>query len=133
MITFTVKVDQGELKRTIAKGTRPTVREVALAIEAAMKLSMTGPKSGRKYRRRGVIHRASAPGESPAVDTGFLINSIQTTIKSDTQAEIIIAADYAEALEFGSSKVAARPFVRPAIEGVITRFSKGGILARGRE
>jgi hypothetical protein len=98
-----------------------------------MKMSMTGPKTGRTYKRRGRSHTASAPGESPAVDTGFLINSIQTTIKSDTQAEIVIAAEYAEALEFGSSKVAARPFVRSAIDGVITRFGKGGILARGRE
>lgn len=108
------------------------IRNVAFAIEAEMKVLMTGPKSGRQYRRGSRIHTASAPGEAPAVDTGFLINSIQTHIKSDTEAEIIIPAEYAEGLEFGTSKVAARPFVRPAITGVLKRFNQGGILSSAR-
>lgn len=108
------------------------IRNVAFAIEAEMKQLMTGPKSGRQYRRGSRIHTASAPGEAPAVDTGFLINSIQTTIKSDTEAVIEIPAEYAEGLEFGTSKVAARPFVRPAITGVLKRFNQGGILSSAR-
>lgn len=94
-----------------------------------MKILMAGPKSGREYNRRGRIHVASAPGEAPAVDTGFLINSIQTVIKSDTEAQITIGAEYAEALEFDKN----RPFVRPAIDSVLKRFDSGGFLSSARE
>ena len=109
------------------------VREVAFAVEAEMKLSMTRAKHGKQYPRRGGrIHTASEPGEAPAVDTGHLINSIQTRIISDKEAEITISAEYAEALEEGTSRIAARPFVEPAIEGVIERFEKGGFFHSAR-
>jgi len=126
MISFTVKIDNAALKAEIAAGVRPIIKEIAFGIEAAMKQSMTLPKHGREYKRRGRTHIASAPGEAPAVDTGFLINSIQTVIKSDTEAVITVGAEYAEGLEFGTSKVAARPFIVPAIEGVLGRFGRGG-------
>lgn len=100
------------------------IREIGFNIEAEMKLSMTGPKSGREYRRGGRVHIASARGESPAVDTGFLINSIQTDAK-ETEATITISAEYAEILEFHKD----RPFVRPAIASVLKRFDSGGFLA----
>lgn len=105
------------------------IRRIAFAIEAQMKLLMTGPKTGREYKRGARTHIASAPGEPPAVDTGFLINSIQTVVISDTQAEITIPAEYAAILEFGGGDIAERPFVRPAIQNVIKNFARGGILA----
>lgn len=127
--TVSVKIDEQEIKRTVNTGVKPTVRGVTFAIDAMMKLLMTEPKSGTAYTRGGRTHIASAPGEAPAVDTGFLINSIQTRIISDTEAEIIIPAEYAEALEFGTADLAARPFVRPAIDSVLKDFGRGGILA----
>ncbi len=132
MISFTVKVDSG-LADFIAKGGAQLIRDIAFAIEAEMKILMTGPKHGRQYIRRGRIHTASAPGEPPAVDTGHLIQTIQTTIKSPTEAEIIVPAEYAQALEFGTGRMAARPFVRPAVDGVLKRFGRGGILQSARE
>jgi hypothetical protein len=128
-IIFSVVINQAEFARAVTKGVHPTVKEVAFAIEAAMKLSMTGQKSGREYKRHGRTHIASAPGEAPAVDTGFLINSIQTDIKSETEAVITIGAEYAATLEFQKN----RPFVRPAIDGVLRRVGQGGILATARE
>ena len=104
--------------------------EAALRIEAESKILQTGPKTGREYRRPGGrIHIASADGEAPAVDTGFLINSIQTMRTSETSAEITIAAEYAEVLEFGKE----RPFVRPAIDHVLKQLASGDILAELRE
>lgn len=132
-ITFTVVIDQAAFAQAISKGVAPIVKDVAFAIETAMKLSMTGPKSGRAYKRGGRTHIASAPGEAPAVDTGLLINSIQTDIKSDTEAVITVGAEYAYGLEIGTDKISARPFVRPAIDGVLQRFGQGGILASARE
>lgn len=133
MITFTVKIDQADLQRGIHKDVGGLIKDIAFSIEAEMKRLMTLPKHGREYRRGSRTHTASAPGEAPAVDTGFLINSIRTHIKSDTEAVIEIPAEYAEGLEFGTSRIAERPFVRPAITGVLKRFGRGGILQSARE
>lgn len=123
-LTFQVQI-KGDNNKEIGR----FVRAIAFGIEAEMKLEMTGPKSGREYNRRGRIHIASARGESPAVDTGFLVNSIQTSVKSETEAEITISAEYAEILEFEKD----RPFVRPAIDSVLKRFDSGGFLSQGIE
>lgn len=126
MITFTVRSMSGDVR----KSGRAVISNLAFAVEAEIKRLMTLPKHGRRYKN----HIASAPGEAPAVDTGNLINSIRTTIKSDTEAVIEIPAEYAEGLEFGTDKIAARPFARPAITGVLKRFGqRGGLLQSARE
>jgi len=50
------------------------------------------------------------------VDTGALRNSIQ--VDSVTPIEAIIAphTDYAEFVEFGTSRMAAQPYMRPALD-----------------
>lgn len=106
------------------KDFRRILSSIGFAIEAEAKILMTGPKSGREYNRKGRIHIASAPGEAPAVDTGFLVNSIQADVKSDTETVVTIAAEYAELLEFEMD----RPFVRPTIDSVLKRFDSGGFL-----
>ena len=80
-----------------------------------------GAKSGvlyEKYNPRRT-HKASAAGEPPATDTGFLVNNI--TIVMDIadkglSANVESRADYSSFLEFGTSKMAARPFMQPALE-----------------
>jgi HK97 gp10 family phage protein len=63
-----------------------------------------------------VSHTASAPGEPPAVDTGFLRNSIQVDEVTPNEAIIAPHTDYAEHVEFGTSRMAARPYMRPALD-----------------
>ncbi len=59
------------------------VRKTLFDIEATIKTSMEGPKSGLLYPRPGgTWHQASAPGEAPAIDLGALHNSIQTAMDS---------------------------------------------------
>jgi HK97 gp10 family phage protein len=50
------------------------------------------------------------------VDTGFLRNSIQ--VDSVTPMEAIIAphTDYAEYVEFGTSRMEAQPYMRPGLD-----------------
>jgi hypothetical protein len=108
------------------------IREIAFTLDAEIKISGSEPKHGPTYPRPGGrSHTASAPGESPAIDTGFLHNSIQVDIRSNTEAVILIPPEYAEALEFGTATMAARPFVRPAIDSVTKRFDSGGFLSEG--
>lgn len=101
------------------------VRATALQIEAAAKISMTGPKSGREYRRGKKTHQASGPGEAPAVDTGNLMNSIQTTVESPMRAVVSVNAEYGVWLEFGTVHIAPRPFLGPAFEQAKPIFEAG--------
>lgn len=82
----------------------------------AIRLIQSGPKTGRIYRRRGVEHQASAPGEPPASDTGRLVNSITTNYEPDKlTGRIQFGTEYAPFLEFGTQKMEPRPFARPAL------------------
>lgn len=74
------------------------------------------PKSGRIYRRNSVEHQASAPGESPATDTGRLVQSITTTYDpANIVGYVNVSTEYAAALEFGTPKMAARPYARVSL------------------
>ena len=78
-----------------------------------------GAKSGvvyEKYNPRRT-HRASAAGEPPATDTGYLVSNIFTNIDTDgLGASVESRAEYSSYLEFGTQKMAARPFLQPALE-----------------
>lgn len=78
-------------------------------VEGQLKRSMAEPKSGRRYPRgKQSYHIASAPGESPAVDSGNLTGSI--AIESlGLEARVGTAVKYAPYLETGTSRMAARP------------------------
>jgi phage gpG-like protein len=80
-----------------------------------------GPASGQP---RGDGSRASAPGEYPMSDTGRLAGNIETieATRSNIQAKVGTNIIYGAYLEFGTSKMAARPWLqrsfRQAAEGV---------------
>jgi HK97 gp10 family phage protein len=67
---------------------------------------------------RGAIsgkgHVPSAPGEPPNYDTGVLANNIETTQPGPLRVQVASNAPYSAPLEFGTSRMAARPFMRPA-------------------
>lgn len=64
----------------------------------------------------GKGHIPSSPGEPPNADTRLLDTSIETTIASTNppRVEVTSNAPYSAALEYGTSKMAERPFMRPA-------------------
>lgn len=83
-----------------------------------------GPKTGVIYKRRGVTHQASAPGEAPASDTGALVASGRVDPAHVTRytvaASVTWGVPYAGWLEKGhvtvnGQHVAPRPYARPAI------------------
>lgn len=74
------------------------------------------PKTGTVYTRRGIVHQASAPGEAPATDTGALVNSIDIFPNpSLLQVVVNVSAAYAAALEYGTVKMAPRPYARVSL------------------
>ena len=84
----------------------------------AIKSIQTGSKSGivyQKYNPRRE-HRASAPGESPASDTGNLVSKIKVKQKTKNRVWVESNADYSAYLEYGTSKMQPRPYMLPAFE-----------------
>ena len=79
----------------------------------------TSPRGGRTYVKTHPprTHIASAAGESPATDLGFLVRSIQVEPDLQNLRVRIISlhsiAPYAKRLEYGdlSSRLAPRPFM----------------------
>lgn len=66
---------------------------------------------------QGEGHVPSLPGEPPNRDTGNLDGSIATRKTGELTAETFAGgakAPYAVDLEFGNSKIAERPYMRPA-------------------
>lgn len=111
----------------IAASLAPYARKVIIKtiedIENISKDSMQGPKSGREYPSKGrKMHQASAPGEAPAIDTGNLVNSIQSKMIGATTGIVFTNTEYAPPLEYGSSKMAARPFFLPAAKAAYPAF-----------
>jgi len=69
-----------------------------------------------KYNPRRT-HTASSDGNPPNTDTGYLANNIFEVIDGDKMgASVESRAEYSEFLEFGTSKMDARPFMQPALE-----------------
>lgn len=62
----------------------------------------------------GKNHVPSAPGEFPNRDSGGLQNGFKTDQTGPLSAEFKSETEYSTALEFGTSKMQARPHVRPA-------------------
>ena len=84
----------------------------------AIKSIQTGAKTGivyEKYNPRRT-HRASAPGESPASDTGNLVSKIMVKQKDKNTTQVESGADYSAFLEYGTSKMLPRPFLFPAFQ-----------------
>ena len=84
----------------------------------AIKSIQTGPKSGRTYEKYNPrrTHKASAPGQAPASDTGNLVRNIIVRQVDIDNAAVESNATYSSFLEFGTSKMLARPFLFPATE-----------------
>jgi len=82
------------------------------------------PASGRVYEKYNPrrTHQASAPGEAPMSDTGRLANSIVFDTVGPLTATVGARAVYAAWLEYGTRKMAPRPFMRPAAEVQRARF-----------
>ena len=102
-------------------------------VENTAQESIKNRGTGRTYKRGNITHTASAAGQPPATDTGFLGQNItmNVDVKSNgtVVGQIISAAPYSKALEFGTTNMDARPFMQPALEKnrrkIESMFKKG--------
>jgi len=130
----------------VTKAVRDEVARGALTLQNEMRRSIQkGPKTGRTYRKGSLkggrafkFHRASAPGESPATDSGRLVSHINMFLFRrglSAKAGVTDMSDvrYSRRLEFGGRDkrgvyIAPRPFVRPALikhgRKIVTKIEK---------
>jgi len=111
----------GEVREAVSKAVIGT----ALELQGDIKQSIArGPASGRTYEKYSPrrTHTASAPGQPPMTDTGRLVNSIEFDRIGDLTATVGSKLVYAPWLEYGTSRMAARPFFRPAVEEIGPKF-----------
>lgn len=133
--TFEKNADQA--RRPLFEGLREGAH---LVVRTAKDGIRKGPKTGRVYThrfpsvfvggprraqdRRGQPHRASAPREYPAADTGNLMRSIHDEHEKPVDAaeagdgftiEVAAEAEYAVPLELKPPEKGGRPFLRRAL------------------
>lgn len=101
-----------DARRIIGQATDLVRNDVLKSLHAGSKSGITYVKSNPSR-----VHVASAPGEPPATDTGFLASHVYKDIEDSGLTGIVESrASYSASLEFGTSKTAARPFMQPALE-----------------
>lgn len=102
------------------------MKDVGVEVTNAVRKLLSTPGTGRVYRRRGGrTHRASAPGQPPAVDTGKLRASYGWNTGKDPQGffvDVGTSLKYAPMLEYGTRRMKPRPALRPAVEQVSNRI-----------
>lgn len=125
------RFNAGPLVERIRRGAMQGIFAGIGIVEArAVFLIMNPPKTGRLYRRRGVVHQASAPGEAPANDTGRLVNSRSIQLFPDRlAARLNFGTKYAGMLEYGTPKMEPRPFARRSL--IETRGEVAAAVAAG--
>ena len=117
------------------------LRETAVEIVQEIQLSFNSSPPGRTYKRTKttkslgrdkqgrfkttktsstVTHVASQPGYPPNIDTGRLRASIRFR-KTSEGIRVEDGTDYEVHLELGTSRMKARPFMRPAFDGARQR------------
>lgn len=103
---------------------------VATEARRSVQNSPRGGNTYEKYNPRRT-HKASAAGEAPATDLGFLVRSITTEVDEQSLTVYVLSAHaiapYAKVLEYGSMAggIQPRPFLRPALrkkEKEVTRI-----------
>jgi len=118
------------------------VKQIGAALFAAGSLiEVDAARSITEGAVSGKGHVRSQPGHAPSADTHLLDRSIETALIEPLRAEVSANAPYAVPLEFGTSKMAARPFMAPAaqrkrkevvdlIQRAVSKVVSGGKVVR---
>ena len=84
-MSITFQSNTAALIRQMRSRAQSAVSETAEFVAEHARTDMARAKHGRAYPRPGGrVHIASAPGESPAIDTGYLESSIEVDVNGLT-------------------------------------------------
>ena len=125
-IAMTVALDTSGLISKLRKMTdripieaKQAIADVTLKVEGDAKYAIqTGGRSGRIYKRGSITHQSSASSEFPKTDTGQLVSNITsefTLMGLEATVGSRRGAPHGFMLEFGTSKMAPRPWLMPTL------------------
>ena len=105
-----------------------------IQLQTELRITLSGMGHGVGYfggaKGKGSFRTRSAPGQPPAVDTGTLRNSVQSKpqyIAGTGMTSIVLTGLVAGVnkdariprwLEYGTSRMKARPFIAPSLEAI---------------
>ena len=120
----------GNAKKAVARATMLVTGEAKSSIQSG------GSGETVKKYNPSRTHTQSKPNNPPATDTGFLVSQITMTVDSKVDGsvvgQIISAAPYSKALEFGTVNMQPRPFMQPALnknkKRIVQIFKNEGII-----
>lgn len=116
---MTVQWDTGALQRLEAKHKKNLQRAAYLVVGKAKEKLQTGQSYKRYKGASGVYYRGldpSNPGEPPHKVTGQLQRSVTSQPSADGLNYLVgTNIPYGSFLEFGTSKMAPRPWLRPTL------------------
>jgi hypothetical protein len=105
-----------KLRKAIPPSLKKTIESIAKDVRNTAMASMLQPKHGIVYRKGTLTeHRASAPGEAPASDTGDLLNSI-TVASRRNYTDVGSEKLHGLFMEKGTKRVKKRPYLAPALK-----------------
>ncbi|MEI5687743.1 HK97-gp10 family putative phage morphogenesis protein [Sphingomonas kyungheensis] len=118
----------GRLARSLDNHVSRALYAAGQLVEDEAKGSITrGSAGGQKGGKHQ--HVPSLPGQPPNEEFGGLRGNIETIQEEPFKVIVSSNAEYSQHLEFGTSKMAARPFMGPAINQPRDEVSK--LIAAG--
>jgi HK97 gp10 family phage protein len=109
----------------LQKATREALAKSALEIHKNAVKSIAKSSKGERQKRYNPERtvRVSNEGDAPNNDTGRLIQSIKFEVEEDA-AYVGSNLKYAAWLEFGTEKMAARPWLAPALQNASEKVAQ---------
>lgn len=113
-----IRLFPNELRKLFESENGPVAKELsrrALKVDRKAKQLLSIPGTGRTYGK----HVASAPGQPPSPDFGTLRSSVSWEVAKDAKGlvgRVGTNLEYGKHLELGTKRIAARPFLRPALD-----------------
>ena len=115
----------------VAEVMTDTIEDTVLkAHQYAVQGIQHGPASGRTYQKYKPrrTHKASAPGQYPMSDTGRLASMVEFELpqpgSNRPRGAVGTALYYGPDLEFGTSRMASRPWLMPSVERAAAEISR---------
>lgn len=116
----------GKLADAFEDGRNKAVQESTLAIHREALVLIQDNADGASQIRYGPkrVVNVSKPGDPPNTDTGRLVQSIKFDFPEDGIGLVGSNLNYAKDLEFGTSKMAARPWLSTAVANTAKQVDK---------
>lgn len=129
-VNITCLMIAGEARKAIQRGTKSGTTYYRIPGDKYMTIRAGSPTGtpvafvgGGGKKAISMTHKASKSGEAPATDTGQLVRMIAVDMDAHSAIGYVVSrARYSAYLEYGTSRIAPRPFFEPAFLAGVKQF-----------